>query len=191
MITKIIAVIVAGLMLIAGEYTDENGDRLILLEAANEVEVMAAAEPVAEEAAGLAEDLLQDVGGSSGSTDAVSEDADMAEGNGAPGTGDEQSQVSVPAMHLYGNCRITFYCPCSRCCGAWAGGATASGVMPTAGHTVATGSLPFGTRLIIGGQEYVVEDRGVGDFQVDIFVNSHDEALARGLYYEDVYIIDG
>jgi len=29
------------------------------------------------------------------------------------------------------------YCNCSLCCGPWAGGATASGVMPTANHTIA------------------------------------------------------
>ena len=94
-----------------------------------------------------------------------------------------------PASHYYGSCRITFYCPCSQCCGAW-GNATASGVMPTAGRTVANGSLPFGTRVLIDGVEYVVEDRGVGSDQFDIFVNDHGEALARGLYYTDVFIVD-
>lgn len=94
-----------------------------------------------------------------------------------------------PAMHLYGNCRVTFYCPCAECCGAW-GNATASGVMPTPNHTVANGSLPFGTRLLIDGVEYVVEDRGVDAFEVDIFVADHQEALNRGLYYTDVYILE-
>ena len=88
-----------------------------------------------------------------------------------------------------GSCRITFYCPCSACCGSW-GNATASGATPTAGRTVANGSLPFGTRVIIEGQEYVVEDRGVGADQFDIFVNSHDEALRRGLYYTEVKIVE-
>lgn len=99
--------------------------------------------------------------------------------------------VSEPEpMHLYGNCRITFYCHCAACNGR-AGANCASGVQPTVNHTVANGSLPFGTRLLIDGQEYVVEDRGVGDFEIDIFVASHEEALQRGLYYTDVYIIDG
>ena len=96
--------------------------------------------------------------------------------------------VELVESHLYGNCRITFYCPCSACCGSW-GNATASGVMPTANHTVANGSLPFGTRVEIDGVEYVVEDRGVGGDQFDIFVNDHGEALARGLYYTDVYLV--
>lgn len=95
-----------------------------------------------------------------------------------------------PERTYYGACRITFFCPCSQCCGQWAGGPTASGAMPTAGWTVANGSLPFGTLVEIEGHTYCVEDRGVSGDQFDIFVNSHDEALARGLYYADVYLIN-
>lgn len=94
------------------------------------------------------------------------------------------------SKNYYGSCRITFYDDCELCCGVWAGGNTASGVRPTVNHTVANGSLPFGTRLLIDGQEYVVEDRGVGEFEIDIFVATHEEALQRGLYYSEVYILD-
>ena len=94
-----------------------------------------------------------------------------------------------PAMTYYGNCRITFYCPCGKCCPK-PNSATASGVMPTAGWTVANGSLPFGTHVMIGGHEYCVEDRGVGSDAFDIFVNDHQEALNRGLYYDEVYVIE-
>lgn len=93
------------------------------------------------------------------------------------------------SMHLWGVCTITHYCWCAQCCGR-AGHPTASGVNPTVNHTVACGSLPFGTRLMINGQEYVVEDRGVDGFWVDIFVGSHDEANARGMFQAEVYIID-
>ena len=97
---------------------------------------------------------------------------------------------TAPETAYYGACRITFYCSCSQCCGQWAGGATASGAMPTPNHTVANGSLPFGTKVIIDGQEYVVEDRGVDGDQFDIFVSDHQEALERGLYYADVYLVN-
>lgn len=92
--------------------------------------------------------------------------------------------------HLYGNCRITHYCPGACCCGRWAGSPTASGEWPQINRTVSNGLLPFGTRVLINGQEYIVEDRGVGEFDFDIFVGSHSEANQRGLYYTDVYIID-
>lgn len=95
----------------------------------------------------------------------------------------------VRPMSYYGNCRITFFCACSICCGQWASGYTASGTQATAGRTVANGSLPFGTHVLIDGVEYIVEDRGVGGDQFDIFVNSHQEALDRGLYYTDVYLV--
>lgn len=102
---------------------------------------------------------------------------------------EKQPESPEPAKHLYGNCRITHYCPCARCCGK-ADGITASGVPATVGRTVANGSLPFGTRIQINGSEYVVEDRGVGDFTIDVFVAGHQEAWDMGEYYADVYIIE-
>lgn len=98
-------------------------------------------------------------------------------------------EMNRPANVYYGNCRVTFYCAGSCCCGQWATGYTASGTRATAGRTVACGDLPFGTRIEIDGQEYIVEDRGVGAQQIDIFVNTHGEAVESGLYYADVYVI--
>lgn len=102
----------------------------------------------------------------------------------------EEEEQEVPSMHLWGVATITHYCNCSACCGQWAGGGTASGTTPTAGRTVAA-DLPFGTRLLINGKEYIVEDRGVSGCWVDIYCDSHAEALARGMYQTEVYIIDG
>lgn len=99
-----------------------------------------------------------------------------------------------PAKHLYGVCTITHYDNGPCCCGQYAYGATASGVMPTVNRTVASNCLPFGTRLLINGQEYTVEDRGdsnMNDFWIDIYVSSHEEALQRGMISAEVYIIDG
>ena len=99
------------------------------------------------------------------------------------------SEEKPPTMHLYSNCKITHYCPCVICCGK-DNGITASGAPCQINHTVANGALPFGTRLMINGKEYVVEDRGVGDYTIDIFVSGHQEAWDLGEYYADVYIID-
>lgn len=121
----------------------------------------------------------------------------IAPGDVGGGDGEDVGELetinTAPAMHSYGQCTITHYDDCPQCCGQWSGGNTASGVPPTVNHTVACNGLPFGTRLMINGQEYIVEDRGdsrMGDFWIDIFVGSHDEALARGMYSADVYIID-
>ena len=88
-----------------------------------------------------------------------------------------------------GEYRITFNCPAECCCGSWAYGPTASGVYPTSGWTVACGEdIPFGTLLEIDGQTYCCEDRGVPSGCIDIYVDDHDEALARGMYYTSVYM---
>ena len=100
-----------------------------------------------------------------------------------------EEPVDDGGWSYYGNCRITFYDAGPCCCGSYAYGPTASGVMPTIGRTVASGEdLPFGTEVMIDGNVYVVEDRGVDSGCFDVFVSTHEEALARGLYYMDVYV---
>lgn len=88
----------------------------------------------------------------------------------------------------YGAVTVTHYCNCEICCGV-AGNRTASGTYPTPYYTVASGEdLPFGTEIMINGQTYVVEDRGVGVGCIDIFVPDHEQALAMGMYTADMYI---
>ena len=88
--------------------------------------------------------------------------------------------------------KITAYCSCSKCCGAHASGYTASGTLATANHTVAASSqYAFGTKLIINGKEYTVEDRGgaiTGD-RIDIYMDSHADALAWGVRYLPVQVV--
>ncbi len=96
-----------------------------------------------------------------------------------------------PVLNYIGNWTITFYCPCELCCGVWATGCTASGVLATEWHTVATDMFPFGTELYVDGLGYfVVEDLGVTGEQLDVFVNDHETALNLGLQYRDVYIVE-
>ena len=88
--------------------------------------------------------------------------------------------------------KITAYCPCSKCCGK-ATGRTASGTTATAGRTVAASSkFAFGTKLNINGHVYTVEDRGgaINGNKIDIFVNSHSEALQWGVRYLPVSVVE-
>ena len=88
--------------------------------------------------------------------------------------------------------KITAYCPCAKCCGK-TNGRTASGTTATAGRTVAASSkFAFGTKLNIGGHVYTVEDRGgaINGNKIDIFVNSHAEALAWGVRYLNVNVVN-
>lgn len=87
--------------------------------------------------------------------------------------------------------KITAYCPCAKCCGK-TNGRTASGTKATAGRTVAASSkFAFGTKLNIGGHIYTVEDRGgaINGNRIDIFVNSHAEALQWGVRYLPVSVV--
>lgn len=86
-----------------------------------------------------------------------------------------------------GDFTLTAYCNCSKCCGSWSGGGTASGTVPTAGRTVAMGGIPFGTKLLINGNVYTVEDRGTGYGHVDIYMDSHSAALQFGSQKAAVY----
>ena len=82
-----------------------------------------------------------------------------------------------------GEYRISAYCPCEKCCG-WNTGITASGTQATAGRTAAMNGVPFGTKIVIDSHEYTVEDRGggLGSKIIDIYFDTHEEALNSGLW---------
>lgn len=89
--------------------------------------------------------------------------------------------------------KITAYCSCSKCCGKYASGYTSSGTKATAGRTVAASSqFAFGTKLIINGKEYTVEDRGgaITGNKIDIYMDTHAEALAWGVKYLPVQVVE-
>lgn len=112
----------------------------------------------------------------------------------APPRSDQSRQV-VQESGINGNYigrfKLTAYCACSKCCGKWSGGGTASGTVPTQGRTVASNILPFGTRIVINGSVYIVEDTGnMADNVIDVFFSSHQEALNFGVQYAEVYYAD-
>lgn len=133
-------------------------------------------------------DETGDAGGYSGGaeSDVGEPDEDSDESVTAEG-----SPEAEPAMEYLGDWTITAYCGCSECCGSW-GNATASGRPPISGHTVASNILPFYTRVMIGDQVYEVEDTGYteyGDEWLDIYFDTHEEALAWGVKVLPVYIV--
>lgn len=88
--------------------------------------------------------------------------------------------------------KVTAYCSCSKCCGKYSSGYTASGTKATAGRTVAaSSSYAFGTKLLINGKEYVVEDRGgaINGNRIDIYMSSHKAAVAWGVRYLPVKVV--
>lgn len=101
----------------------------------------------------------------------------------------QNDDTALVSGDYLGNFKLTAYCACSKCCGKWASyGLTASGTKPVQGRTVAMSGVPFGTKLLINGNVYTVEDRGTPYGHVDIYFNSHNEALRFGVQYADVYL---
>lgn len=79
----------------------------------------------------------------------------------------------------------TAYCACSKCCGKWANGITASGTKATAKRTIAVDSklIPLGSKVEIEGLGiYTAEDTGgaIKGKIIDIYFDTHEEALKFG-----------
>ena len=116
-------------------------------------------------------------------------------------TSDETEDVTEPELELLGEWRITAYCACEKCCGAWAhnrpGGIVqgASGEELIEGVSVAA-SLPFGTVIQIDGiGTYTVHDRvprwiidTYGE-TIDIYFSDHDSAWNFGMQRRNIYTV--
>lgn len=85
-----------------------------------------------------------------------------------------------PEMTYLYSAYVTGYCPyCAHCCGQTSG-ITASGQKAVPWGTVASNTLPFGTRIYIEGLGYftVNDTGGMSGNTIDLCVNTHDEAYA-------------
>lgn len=108
------------------------------------------------------------------------------------------SATQIPAGESLGEVVTTGYCNCSLCCGKWAGGHTASGTVPKANHTLAVDAhspkVPMGTKIVMNGKTYKVEDTGNfakygTDF--DIYFDSHAAAQAWGKRKVEAFLAEG
>ena len=113
---------------------------------------------------------------------------------------EEKMNKPAEAISLnLGEYKLTAYCPCKKCCGKWSYEVTgvkkktASGTYPEPNKTVAadTSILPFGSKIMINNQEYVVEDTGkkVKGKHIDVYFEDHDEALNFGRQFTDIFMI--
>ena len=97
-----------------------------------------------------------------------------------------------------GEYKLTAYCSCIKCCGKWAENRPegkvigASGRELTAGYSIAVDPeiIPYGTVVIINGQEYEAMDCGgsIKGNRIDIYFNDHAEALVFGVQYAEVFL---
>ena len=104
---------------------------------------------------------------------------------------EEKEEAPAPRETSLGRFTITGYCGCEQCSGGH--NLTFSGTVPTPNHTISADLdyFPLGTRLEVDGTVYTVEDKGssVNGNILDIFYGSHEEALAKGTYTAEVFLV--
>lgn len=93
-----------------------------------------------------------------------------------------------------GEFKITFYCPCSKCCGAYANGITSTGTTAQPYKTIVVDPnvISYFSNVKIDGlgeYEFVAEDTGgaIKGNRIDVFVSDHQTALDYGVMYTSVY----
>ena len=91
-----------------------------------------------------------------------------------------------------GEFKVTAYCACMKCCGK-TDGITATGTKATQGRTIAVDPkvIPYGMKVMFNGNTYVAEDCGgsIKQNKIDLYFDSHQDALDWGVQYHEVYII--
>ena len=100
----------------------------------------------------------------------------------------EVIRQETPQEHTYTHesaVTVTAYCPCEKCCGAYANGYTATGAKATQGVTIATDPdvIPMGTEVEIDGHIYIAQDVGgaISGNRIDLYFDSHEDALQWGV----------
>lgn len=102
-----------------------------------------------------------------------------------------RGEVDRLYLKSLGEFKISFYCPCEKCCGK-SDGITKTGTIAAKDRTVAVdpNKIPYGSILYIDGQRYIAEDCGLAikENRIDIFCESHSQAIQNGTYYTEVFM---
>ena len=98
---------------------------------------------------------------------------------------------AIGAYRYIGECTVTYYCPCEKCCGKWADGLTATG-LPAGPGIVAVDPevVPLGSTVIIDGQKYLAADTGVRGKHVDVCLAEHEDTVEAGVRTADVWVVE-
>ena len=118
----------------------------------------------------------------------------------------EPAVAAVPTepelIHL-GEFKLTAYCSCNKCCGVWAEdrpldeygneiviGSTGEVLRSNYSIAVDPDVIPYSSIVIINGTEYEAQDTGgtINGNRIDVYFNSHEEALEFGVQVADVYL---
>lgn len=103
-----------------------------------------------------------------------------------------------------GEFKLTAYCSCEKCCGNWANNRAvdeegneivigASGEVLEAIVSIAVDKnvIPYGSTVLINGQEHKAHDCGgaIKNNRIDVYMASHEEAVEFGVQYAEVFLM--
>lgn len=101
--------------------------------------------------------------------------------------------IKLNKVKFIGRFKVTAYCPCTSCSDDW-GTKTSTGATATQGRTIAVDPrvIPYGTKVMFGGNTYIAEDCGgaIKENRIDLYFNSHSTALEWGVKYFNVIILE-
>lgn len=116
----------------------------------------------------------------------VAEEIATEEPESVPEASEEATDIlSEASERVYlGSYELTAY--------AWTGNPCANGNYPSCGYTVASNTIPLGSRIYIEGYgEYVVEDRGgMPSNVIDVYMGDYDSCIQFGRRSANVYLIE-
>ena len=102
-------------------------------------------------------------------------------------------EETEPDLYYLGVYTCYGYCSCKKCCNK-SDGITATGVKARSKHTVAVDPeiIPLGSMLVIDDKVYIAEDVGgsIKGCKIDIYFDSHDEALKFGKQDKEVFLVN-
>lgn len=117
---------------------------------------------------------------------------DDAQAQAAAQAEQEAQAQAANAPRSLGVFRLTAYCPCYKCSEGF-GARTATGRTAQAGRTIAVDPrvIPYGSRVLINGHEYIAEDCGgaIKSNRIDIFFSNHSQARAFGVQYAEIFLL--
>lgn len=124
------------------------------------------------------------------------ENNELSENNDELSATVEDLKATEYKLVYMGQFQITYYCTetYEHICNDGGSGLTSSGTTVTAGRTIATDTsiIPYGTKVYISGIGWrTAEDTGgaVNSKHIDVAVDSHEEAMSKGVVYKDVWIL--
>lgn len=108
------------------------------------------------------------------------------------------TEESTVHLEYIGSFYCTSYCPCSKCCGKYAlnrgdkiTGAIGKELISGKSIAVDPSVIPYGSTVYIDGQLYTAVDTGdFSGFHIDIYYDTHEEALSHPNKYADVYAVE-